>query len=182
MLLFAAIASLDGYVNDTEGGFAWAAPDDEVHAFINELEASVSLCLYGRRMYDVMTFWAEPPADLSSVSTAYAEIWQAADKVVFSSSLPEVTTPRTSLERSWSAEVVRELTSSVRASIGGPTIAGQALRHGLVDEIHLFTVPVLVGGGVRVLPEGVSASLSLVDQRRFKSGFTYHRYDVQRAS
>ncbi len=182
MLSYSAIASLDGYVNDVDGGFGWAAPEDEVHGFINDLESSSSLYLYGRRTYDVMTFWADPPPDLSAVPAAYAGIWQAADKVVFSASLEEVTTPRTTVERSWSAEVVRELTSSVRASIGGPTIAGQALRDGLVNEIHLFTVPVLVGGGVRVLPEGVSASLSLVDQRRFKSGFTYHRYDVQRAS
>jgi dihydrofolate reductase len=181
-LTYSAIASLDGYIEDERGGFGWAAPDEEVHAFVNDLERSVATHLYGRRMYDVMAYWqteGDGPDD-SPVSRDYATIWRAADKVVYSRTLTSVSTPRTRLERTFDPAAVDRLKRGADLSIGGPELAGLALAAGLVDEVHLFLVPVAVGGGKPALPHGLRVDLALLDERRFGSGVVYLRYAVRR--
>ena len=180
-LICSAIASLDGYVEDEQGGFGWAAPDEQVHAFINDLERPIGTYLYGRRMYEVMSVWETMPLDDEpDVMRDYAELWRAADKVIYSRSLESVSTPRTRLEREFDVDAVRRLKESASRdlSIGGPTLAGAALAAGLVDEISLFFSPVLVGGGARALPDGVRLDLGLLDQHRFANGVVYVRYRV----
>ncbi len=182
-LIYSTIASLDGYVADAEGNFGWAAPDEEVHAFVNELERPVGTYLYGRRMYEVMTFWETVDTGPEpQVMRDFAEIWRAADKVVYSRTLGEVSSARTRIEREFDPGAVRGLvtTSSSDIAIGGPELAAEALRVGLVDECQMFLAPVVVGGGKRSLPEGVFARLELLEQRRFESGFVYLRYEVKR--
>jgi dihydrofolate reductase len=180
-LVFAAIASLDGFVNDREGAFDWAAPDEQVHAFVNELERPTETYLYGRRMYAVMRYWAEPDRalDRSAASRDYRALWQAADKVVFSTSLDAVTTPRTRLARSFDADSVRSMKEGRQLSVGGPTLAASAFEAGLVDEVHLFLAPVVVGGGTPALPPGLRRSLSLVAVDRFDSGFVHLHHRVE---
>jgi dihydrofolate reductase len=183
-LVYSAIASLDGYVNDAEGRFDWSTPDAEVHAFVNDLERPIGTYLYGRRMYEVMRFWQtggdEPgsPAETGD----YARIWRNADKIVFSSSLDRVETPRTQLERSFDPEAIRRLKqdSGRDLSVGGPGLAGAALGDGLVDEIHLFLSPVVVGAGTRALPDAVRLALDLVSERRFANGVVHLHYAVGR--
>jgi dihydrofolate reductase len=179
-LIYSAIASLDGYVADESGKFDWAAPDDEVHRFVNDLERQVGTYLYGRRMYEVMKFWETGPTGdaQSAVMKDYAEIWQAADKVVFSRSLGAVTTARTRLERDFDPEAVRHLKASAARdlSVGGPHLAAEAIQAGLVDEYHLFVHPIVVGGGNRALPDDMRIKLELVDERRFDSGVVHLRY------
>ncbi len=182
-LLYAAICSLDGYVSDTSGDFDWAAPDHEVHSFVNDLERPVGTHLYGRRMYDVMRFWDSPDlADSdSSAMRDFAAIWKGADKVVYSTTLDHVTTSRTRLERAFDVAAVRHLVTSAVSdvSIGGPGLAARALRGGIVDEVNLFLVPVVVGGGTAVLPSDVRLDLDLLDERRFTSGVVHLRYAVR---
>jgi len=179
-LSYSILASLDGYVEDRSGRFDWAAPDAEVHAFVNELERPASTHLYGRRMYETMRYWEDPPglAGAPPHIQEYAAIWQAAEKVVYSRTLRSATTARTRIEREFDAEVVRRLKDETAGeiSIGGPELAGQAIAAGLVDEYHLFLVPVLVGGGKRALPDGVRAELEPVDERRFANGTVYLHY------
>jgi dihydrofolate reductase len=179
-LIYSAIASLDGYVADEEGLFDWAAPDEEVHAFVNDLERPIGTYLYGRRMYEVMRFWGTAVAvdDQSPVAQDYAQVWRSADKVVYSTTLASVSTERTRLQQTFDAEEVREVVASAEhdVSIGGPHLAAVAFRAGLVEECHLFLTPVLVGGGTRALPQGVRATLDLVDERRFHSGVVHLRY------
>ncbi|HEX4464648.1 MAG TPA: dihydrofolate reductase family protein [Solirubrobacterales bacterium] len=182
-LIYSTIASLDGYVADADGNFDWAAPDEEVHAFVNELERPVGTCLYGRRMYETMVFWET--VDTGSeprVMRDFAEIWRAADKVVYSRTLGEVSSARTRLERDFEPDAVRELVASASSDvgIGGAELAAQAFREGLVDECQVFLAPVVVGAGKRSLPDGVFARLELLDQRRFDGGFAYLRYNVRR--
>jgi len=182
-LIYSMLASLDGYVEDLSGNFDWAAPDAEVHAFVNELERSVGTHLYGRRMYETMRFWEHPP-ELESAPAhiqEYAAIWQAADKVVYSRTLQEVSSARTRIEREFDADAVRRLKAEAAGdvSVGGPGLAGEAIAAGLVDEYHLFFVPVLVGGGKRALPDDVRADLELVDEQRFGNGTVYLRYRTQ---
>jgi dihydrofolate reductase len=176
-LMYLAIASLDGYVEDEQGIFDWAEPDEEVHAFVNEIERSVGTHLYGRRMYETMVYW-ETAEDQPGVYGEYAEIWQAADKVVYSRALQTVTSERTRIERQFDAAAVRRLkeASQSNISIGGAELAGQAVAEGLVDECHLFLGPVLVGGGKRAVPTRVHTDLELLDERRFRSGFVYLHY------
>lgn len=181
-LLFTAIASVDGYTADTSGGFDWAAPDAEVHAFVNDLERHTSTYLYGRRMYETMQVWqtfGDDP-DESPVVADFAGIWRNADKVVYSSTLPEVTTPRTSIQRSFDPDAVRALIDAAPGDvgIGGSTIAGSALRAGLVDEVRLILVPVAVGGGTPALPRGLKLGLELLDERRFGNGTVFLSYRV----
>ena len=178
-LIYSALASLDGYVEDADGGFDWAAPDDEVHAFANDLERQIATHLYGRRMYETMAFW-ESPANTAggpAVVQDYGEIWRAADKVVYSRTLETVSTARTRTEREFDPATVRRLkeTTSGDLGIGGAEIAAQAIEAGLVDEYHLFLVPVVVGAGKRVLPD-VRLDLELLDERRFGNGTVYLRY------
>ena len=181
-LHYTAIASLDGYVVDAAGSFAWAAPGEEVHAFVNDRERAIGTYLYGRRMFDVMRYWAgsDPEADRSPVSAAYRELWQAADKVVFSGSLESVDTPRTVLLPELDPGVVRQLKQAATAdlSIGGPTIAAQALRAGLVDDVSLYLHPLGVGGGTPALPRGARTDLTLVEQHTFADGVVFLRYEV----
>ncbi|GAA4355932.1 dihydrofolate reductase family protein [Angustibacter luteus] len=181
-LIYSAIASLDGYVADADGGFDWAAPDEEVHRFVNDLERPIGTYLYGRRMYDVMAVWDNDPflAGQPEVILDYARIWRAADKVVFSRTLDGVTGSRIRIERDFDPAAVRRLKESATAdlSIGGPELAGQALGAGLVDEVHLILCPVLVGGGNAALPADVRLPLRLVSSQRFGSGVVHLHYEV----
>jgi dihydrofolate reductase len=181
-LIYSAITSLDGYVADEHGNFDWSAPDEEVHAFVNDLERPVGTYLYGRRMYDVMRYWETAPTsgDESPAVRDFAGIWQAADKIVYSRTLEAVSSAKTRLERDFDPEAVRQLKASADRdlSVGGPSLAGQALEAGLVDEIHLFLNPVLVGGGNPALPDGVPAQLELLDERRFGRGVVHLHYRV----
>jgi dihydrofolate reductase len=182
-LVYSAIASLDGYVTDADGRFDWAAPDEEVHAFVNDLERPIGTHLYGRRMYETMAVWETMDvAGEPDVMRAYAEIWRSADKVVYSTTLAAVTTTRTRLERSFDPGAVRRLVAGAGqdVSLGGPTLAAAAFAAGLVDECHLILHPIAVGGGTPALPRGQRVSLQLVDERRFGSGVVYLRYDVAR--
>ena len=177
-LVYSAISSLDGYVADTDGQFDWAAPDVEVHAYVNDLERDVGTYLYGRRMYDVMRYWADPDPEADAASPAvadYRRIWQGADKIVHSRTLDSVTTPRTTLAQAFDPQVVHRMKASAERdlSIGGSDLAGQALRHGLVDEIHLFLNPVVVGRGSRALPDGWSTAMRLQGVHRFGSGVVH---------
>jgi dihydrofolate reductase len=176
-LIYSAIASLDGYVADDEGNFDWAAPDDEVHSFVNDLERPVGTYLYGRRMYEVMVAW-ETMNSATPVIEEFAEIWRAADKIVYSRTLETVPSARTRLERDFDAEAVRQLKASAQRDlmVGGPELASEALEAGLVDELQLFLVPVMVGGGKRALPDGARVNLELLDEHRFSSGVLYLRY------
>ena len=179
-LVYAGITSLDGYTVDADGSFEWAAPDDEVHAFVNDLERGTGTYLYGRRMYETMRFWEtdSPDIDGSPVSVDYARLWRAADKVVFSSTLPGVGTARTRLVTRFDPDEVGrwKRAASAPLSIGGPGLAAAALATGLVDELRWIAVPVLVGGGTGWLPSGVAARLELVDDRRFAAGAAYRSY------
>jgi dihydrofolate reductase len=179
-LIYSTIASLDGYVADRDGNFDWAAPDEEVHAFVNDLERPIGTYLLGRRMYDVMQFWetASTGADQSPVMRDYAEIWQAADKIVYSTTLETATTAKTRLERAFDRDAVRKMkeTADRDIGVGGPDLAGQAIRAGLVDEFHFFAVPVIVGGGTRCLPEDAHLVLQLLDEHRFGNGTVHLHY------
>ena len=182
-LLYATISSLDGYVADENGKFDWAEPDEEVHTFVNDLERSAGTHLYGRRLYEVLVAWEtmDERPDQPQVILDFAEIWQAADKIVYSGTLEAVSSARTRIEREFDPEAVRKLkaTSEHDLLIGGPELAAHAVRAGLVDEYHLFLAPVLVGGGKRALPDGVRVDLELLDERRFASGFIYLRYGTR---
>lgn len=183
-LRYTAITSLDGYVADADGSFDWAAPDEAIHAFVNDLEREVGTYLYGRRMYEVMRYWetAATGDDEPRTLADYAEIWQAADKIVFSATLDDAPTARTKLERRFDPADVRAMkqTSDRDFSIGGPGLAGAALRAGLVDEIRRFVVPAIVGGGTAFLPHDLRIDLELVDERRFPNGTVYLAYRVAR--
>ncbi len=179
-LIYSAIASLDGYVADKDGNFDWAVPDEEVHTFINDLARPVGTYLYGRRLYESMVGWETDPtlADQSPVMRDFAEIWQAADKIVYSKRLQTVSTARTRIERDFDPEAVRQMKALAGRDliVGGPELAAQAFRAGLVDECHLFVVPMLVGGGKRSLPNDVRLKLELLDERRFGNGMVYLHY------
>jgi dihydrofolate reductase len=181
-LIYSTIASLDGYIEDANGNFDWAAPDEEVHTFVNDLERPVGTYLYGRRMYDTMAYWetANTLAGQRRVAQDYAEIWQAADKVVYSKTLEAVSSARTRIERDFDPEALRQLKAGAERDItvGGPDLAAQAIKAGLVDELHLFLAPIVVGGGKRSLPDGVCLKLELLDERRFGSGFVQLHYAV----
>jgi len=180
MLVYSVIASLDGYTADAEGKFDWAEPDEEVHAFVNELERGIGTYLYGRRMYETMVPWETVPlAGQSQPTRDFAEIWRAADKVVYSTTLTAVSSARTRIEPLFDPEAVRALKQRGDVSVGGPGLAASAIRAGLVDEYHLFVTPVVVGGGTAVFPDGVRAGLDLVDEHRFASGVVHLRYRAQ---
>jgi len=180
MLVYSTIASLDGYTADSEGKFDWAEPDEEVHAFINDLERGIGTYLYGRRTYEVMLFWETGSLDgQSPAARDYAGIWRSADKVVYSSTLQTTSSARTRIERSFDLDAVRALKEHGNVSVGGPTLAAEAIRAGLVDEYHLLVTPVVVGGGTPVFPEGVRAKLDIADERQFAGGVVYLRYRAQ---
>jgi dihydrofolate reductase len=179
-LIYTALMSLDGYIADEDGNFDWAAPDEEVHSFVNDLERPVGTYLLGRRMYEVMAYWetAHTLADQPSFSQDFAKIWQATDKIVYSKTLETVSSARTRIERDFDPEAVWRLKAHVGRDItvGGPDLAGQAIQAGLVDECHLILAPVVVGGGTRALPEGVRLELELLDERRFGNGMVHVHY------
>jgi dihydrofolate reductase len=179
-LIYSAITSLDGYVADEDGNFDWAAPDEEVHTFVNDLERSVGTYLYGRRMYEVMVAWESPRtfANQPPVVQDYAAIWQAADKIVYSKTLETASSARTRIERDFNPDVVRQIkaTAQREITVGGPELAAQAIKAGLVDECHLFITPVVVGGGKQSLPNKVPLKLELLDERRFGNGVVHLHY------
>ena len=178
-LIYSAITSLDGYVADEDGNFDWAEPDEEMHTFVNQLERRVGTYLYGRRMYEVMGAWetmdlSEQPPFIRD----YAEIWRAADKIVYSRTLETVSSARTRLERDFDPESIRRMKGleGPDISVGGPDLAAQAIEAGLVDECHLFLTPIVVGGGKRSLPKGIRLKLELLDERRFGNGVVHLHY------
>jgi dihydrofolate reductase len=182
-LIYSAVASLDGFVEDAQGRFDWAAPDEEVHAFVNDLERPIGTYLYGRRMYETMMSWQtlDAEGDQPAVARDFAGIWRSAEKIVYSGTLQAVSTPKTRLERAFDPDAVRRVKhgSAADVTVGGAELAGQAIAAGLVDECQLFLCPVVVGGGKRALPENVRAQLDLVDVRRFGGGVVYVRYGLR---
>jgi dihydrofolate reductase len=181
-LIYGVLASLDGFVNDPDGDFSWAAPDEEVHAFVNDLQRSADTHLYGRRLYEVMQVWQTfgLDEDDSPAIKDFGQLWRTADKVVYSTTLKEVSTPRTRLERTFDPEVVRRLVADADGDVvvGGPGLAAHALRASLVDVLFVVVVPVVVGGGTPYLPEGLRLQLRLEQEHRFASGFVALRYAV----
>jgi dihydrofolate reductase len=192
-LIYSAITSLDGYVEDEHGRFGWAKPDAEVHAFLNELERPIGTYLYGRRMYETMVWWetidagtvqdapARDDAELwRAVVSGYAELWRAADKIVYSRTLETVSSARTRIEREFDPDAIRALkrTAAADVAVGGSELAGQALAAGLVDELRLLLNPVVVGGGKSALPDHVWTDLELIDERRFQGGVVHVGYRV----
>jgi dihydrofolate reductase len=179
-LIYSAICSLDGYVADSDGGFSWARPGDELHAFVNDLERPIGTYLYGRRMYETMVFWetAEVPEGQCDPASEYVGIWRGAEKVVFSRSLEEVSSARTRIEREFDPDAIRRLKANADSdlSIGGGTLAGEAFRNGLINELHLFVNPIIVGGGTAALPDDVRLNLELIDHRLFPGGVVHLHY------
>jgi dihydrofolate reductase len=179
-LIYSAIASADGYVEDASGSFGWAAPDEELLRFVNDLERPAGTYLYGRRMYQTMLYWETAhtePGQPPSVRD-FTAIWQAADKIVFSATLQSVSSARTRIERKFDPGMIRQLKATCEhdLTVGGADLAGQAITAGLVDELQMIAVPVIVGGGKRALPDGARSDLELLDTRRFASGAVYLRY------
>lgn len=179
-LIYPALMSLDGFIADQDGNFDWAEPDEEVHRFVNDQERTVGTYLYGRRMYDIMIGWETDPtlAEHSEVMREFAEIWQAAEKIVYSTTLDEVSTKRTRIVREFDPDAVRELKASSDRdiAIAGPTLAEHAISAGLVDEWQMYLSPIVVGAGTPYLPAGVRVPLQLVEQRVFGNGVVYLRY------
>jgi dihydrofolate reductase len=178
-LVYAALMSLDGYIEDETGNFDWAMPDEELHSFINDLEQPIGTHLYGRRMYETMAVWQTIDGpDVSTVEAEFATGWRAVDKVVYSRTLDAVSTPRTRLEREFEPGAVQQMkdTAGRDISIGGPGLAQHAFEAGLVDEVHLFTFPIIIGGGKPALPHGVRLELQLLNERQFPKGVIYSHY------
>jgi dihydrofolate reductase len=183
-LIYVAITSLDGYIEDESGAFDWAVPDDEVHAFINDRQRSIGTYLYGRGMYETMSAWETDHtlAAESPLMRDFAQIWQSADKIVYSRTLDAAATTRTRIERDFDPQAVRQMIASAERDIavGGPDLAQHAFRAGLVDECHLYIVPVLVGGGKHCLPSNVRLKLELLNVRHFANGTVHLRYQVDK--
>jgi dihydrofolate reductase len=181
-LIFAAITSLDGYIEDERGNFDWAAPDEEVHSFVNDLERPVGTYLYGRRMYETMVYWetAQALVDQRPCSREFTEIWQAADKIVYSKALNTVSSAKTCIERRFDPRVIQEMKSNQErdVTVGGPNLAAQAFKAGLVDEYQLFLTPVVLGGGTPSLPNDVRLECELLSERRFRSGVVFLHYRI----
>ena len=182
-LIYSMITSVDGYVSDRDGNFGWGAPEEETHRFMNDRMRELGTYLYGRKMYEVMSYWetAHTVPGQPDFAVECAHIWQAAEKVVYSTTLDEVTTGRTRLEREFDPDVVRKLKdeSDSDLSIDGPDLAAQAIRAGLVDEFQLIIGPAVVGGGHRFFPADIRADLDLLDTRRFDNGVMFLRYAVR---
>ena len=182
-LIYSAIMSLDGYIADEDGNFDWAAPDEDVHTFVNDLERPIGTYLYGRRMYEVMVGWEtmHTRADQPPFVQDFAEIWRAADKIVYSKTLQKASSAMTRIERDFDPEAIRQLKASARRdiSVGGPDLAAEAIKAGLVDECHLFLTPIVVGGGKQSLPNHVRLKLELLDERRFGNGVVHLHYRIR---
>jgi dihydrofolate reductase len=182
-LIYSAIASLDGNIEDENGRFDWAEPDPEVHGFVNDLERAVGTYLYGRRLYETMVAWETMPlAGQPPYIREFAEIWQAKEKIVYSRTLGTASTARTRIERDFDPEAVRQLKGEAARdlAVGGAELAAHAFAARLVDELHLFVAPVVVGGGKKALPAGVRVELDLLDERRFQSGMVHLRYGIRK--
>lgn len=182
-LIYLAITSLDGFIEDEQGSFDWAMPDAEVHDFVNEISRTVGTELYGRRMYETMAVWETigDQHDVSAEEAAFAADWRSTDKIVYSRTLDAVTTSRTTLERDLDPEQIGRLKESAErdVSISGPGLAAHAFRAGLVDDVHLFAFPIVVGGGKPGIPRGIRVELELVDQHRFDRGVVHTHYRVR---
>jgi dihydrofolate reductase len=185
-LIYSAITSLDGYVEDEDGKFGWAEPDEEVHAFVNELVRPIGTYMYGRRMYETMAWWETVDTGPAQrvIHSDYAELWRAVDKIVYSRTLEEVSTARTRIEREFDPDAIRTLkqTAAADIAVGGSQLAGQALAAGLVDELRLLLNPVIVGGGKPALPDHVGTELELIDERRFQGGVVQVGYRIAAAA
>lgn len=183
-LIYSVIGSLDGYIADEAGGFDWAVPDEEVLAFLNHQEHDVGTYLYGRRMYELMIGWEADPAAAaqSPQSATFAQIWQEADKIVYSTTLQDVSTERTQLKRRFDAAEIGRLKEATDAdlNVSGPDLAAHAFRADLVDEVQVMLAPVIIGAGKSYHPAGVRLDLDLVDLRRFGNGMVWLRYEVVR--
>ena len=181
-LIYSPITSLDGFIEDEDGRFDWAAPDEEVHAFVNDLQRPIGTYLYGRRMYETMVFWETAAAgdDQSAIFRDYAEIWRGAEKVVFSRTLEMASSARTRIEATFDTEMIRQKKESTKSdlAIGGAELAAFAFRSNLIDECHLFLNPIVVGGGKQALPSKVRARLDLLDEDRFGNGVVHLHYRV----
>ena len=183
-LIYSVIMSLDGYVADEHGNFDWAAPDEELHAFVNDLERQVGTYLYGRRMYEVMVAWETQHtfAEQPPVVNEFAKIWKAAEKIVYSKTLQMASSTSTRIERTFDPEAIRQMKSRAGRDItvGGPNLAAQAIKAGLVDECQMFVVPIVVGGGIQSLPRNVRVTLELLDERRFGNGVVHLHYRIKK--
>ena len=182
-LIYTTNASLDGYIEDRDGKFDWTAPDEEYFTFITNLVREAGTYLYGRRLYESMMVWETDPnlAAESPLRSDFAGIWQAANKIVYSRTLPAASTRKTRLERDFDPEAIRQLKETVKQDIliGGAELAAHAFRSGLIDECHLFLLPIIVGGGKQALPDNVRLELDLLEERRFGSGVVFLRYQVR---
>jgi len=181
-LIYSAIMSIDGYIEDEAGRFGWAEPDEEVHSYINDLVRDIGTYLYGRRMYETMHAWESVPGmdDQPLFIRDFAETWQAADKIVFSTSMESVSTSRTRIERQFIADDVRQLKAAARQdiAIGGPELASTAFKAGLIDQCWIFITPVVVGGGKPGLPRDIRLDLRLEREHQFASGTVFLQYWV----
>jgi dihydrofolate reductase len=182
-LIYSAITSLDGYIEDSNGKFDWAQPDEEVHTFINDLERTAGTYLFGRRMYETMMVWETDPslASDSPITRDFAEIWREADKIVYSKTLKAISTSKTRIEQAFDPEAIRRMKVATEHEIiiGGPNLAAQAFRSGLIDECHLFIIPIMVGSGKKSLPDNIHLELELLDEHRFRSGVVFLRYQTR---
>jgi dihydrofolate reductase len=181
-LMYVSNVSLDGFIEDEHGGFEWTEPDDGQFAFVTDLVRPVGTYIYGRRLYETMAVWETEPA-LSAQSDLYAEfarVWQAADKIVYSSTLDAVSTGNSRLERRFDPDSIRKMkaTTSRDLMVGGANIAAYAFNAGLIDECHLFICPCVVGRGKPSLPSDLRAKLELLDERRFDNGVVYVRHGI----
>jgi len=180
-LVYVTNTSLDGYMEDLDGDINWGTPDEEYFGFINDIERGIGTNLYGRRMYEAMVYWETAPmAGQSHWIAEFTESWRSSAKIVFSRSLTSVSSARTTLEREFDVDAIRQLkeSASLDLTVGGAEIAARAFRAGLVDECHLFFWPVVLGGGKGALPEGARFTLELVDQNRLRSGIAHLHYRV----
>ena len=186
-LIYAITTSLDGYVADQNGDFDWAMPSDEVHAFFNGIVSNVGTSLIGRKMYEIMKVWDDIPTEGTSgpymdgpsqEMNDYAKIWQSARKIVYSTSLTDLEIANATIERSFDPDAIQKLVaeSDKDFDIGGPHLAAQAIKAGIVDEYHQIIAPVLIGSGNPWLPKDVSTNLKLLDVRKFKNGFVHLQY------
>jgi len=179
-LIYSLTTSLDGYVADKDGNFEWAKPSEEVHAFVDDILRNVGTFLFGRKVYETMKIWDTLPTDgPSEAMNDFAKLWQVAKKIVYSSSLSEVTIANTTIERVFDPETIQELVadSDKDFGIGGPHLAAEAIKAGIVDEYHQFIVPIMIGSGNYWLPKDVQSKLELVDVRKFANGFVHLQYN-----
>ena len=185
-LIYFAMTSLDGFVADQDGNFEWAMPSEEVHAYINNIARNVGTSLLGRNMYEIMKVWDTMPTDgtggpmdgPSEAMNDYAKIWQAAKKIVYSTTLSDVAIANAKIERAFNPEAVKKLVaeSNKDFDISGPHLAAEAIKAGIVDEYHQILVPVIIGSGNYWLPKDVQVNLELVDVRKFENVFVHLKY------